>query len=70
MADPAAEAPRRSQPDPVCATCGAVPGPEEVDVARLTWTRTVEAGRETWTCVECSRRHLRSIEGKLDTAWW
>jgi hypothetical protein len=23
-----------------------------------------------WTCEACSRKHLRSIEGKLDTAWW
>jgi hypothetical protein len=51
-----------------CATCGAVPADE--GLARLTWARGVENGREVWTCDACSRRHLRSIEGKLDSAWW
>jgi len=23
-----------------------------------------------WTCPACSRRFLRSIEGKLDSQWW
>lgn len=52
----------------VCATCGAVPVDE--GLARLTWTRGVENGRDVWTCETCSRRHLRSIEGKLDSSWW
>jgi hypothetical protein len=52
----------------VCATCGAVPADE--GMARLTWTRGVENGRDVWTCETCSRRHLRSIEGKLDSSWW
>jgi hypothetical protein len=52
----------------VCGTCGAVPDDEAV--ARLTWTRGTENGRDVWTCDRCSRQHLRSIEGKLDSAWW
>jgi hypothetical protein len=60
MADP--ESP------PVCATCGAVATDEAV--ARLTWTRGTENGRDVWTCDRCSRQYLRSIEGKLDSAWW
>jgi len=28
------------------------------------------APRDVWTCDTCSRTHLRSIEGKLDSAWW
>ena len=52
----------------VCATCGAVAGDEAL--ARLTWARGVENGRDVWTCDTCSRRHLRSIEGKLDSSWW
>jgi hypothetical protein len=52
----------------VCATCGAVPADE--GLARLTWARGLENGREVWTCDTCSRRHLRSIEGKLDSSWW
>jgi hypothetical protein len=52
----------------VCTTCGAVP--EDEALARLTWTRGVENGRDVWTCDRCSRQHLRSIEGKLDSSWW
>ena len=36
-------------------------------LARLTWARGIENGHEVWTCDTCSRRHLRSIEGKLDS---
>lgn len=67
MADPA---------DPVeaslvCAVCGAAPADDRARaLARLTWTRGAEDGRDVWTCEACSRRHLRSIEGKLDSAWW
>jgi hypothetical protein len=52
----------------VCATCGTVAG--DAALAALAWTRGAENGREVWTCDRCSREHLRSIEGKLDTAWW
>jgi hypothetical protein len=56
---------------PVCGTCGAVPDDEEsAALARLTWTHGTENGREAWTCDACSRRYLRSIEGKLDSEWW
>lgn len=56
---------------PVCATCGATPpDADAAALARLTWSRGTESGREVWTCDACSRRHLRSIEGKLDSAWW
>ncbi len=60
--------PDNADPPVVCATCGAVP--EDATVARLTWSRGTENRREVWTCDACSRRHLRSIEGKLDSAWW
>ena len=53
---------------PVCAICGCVP--EDESAARLTWALGVEKGRPVWTCDRCSREHLRSIEGKLDSAWW
>ena len=52
----------------VCATCGRMPDDESA--ARLTWARGTENGRVVWTCERCSRQHLRSIEGKLDSAWW
>jgi hypothetical protein len=67
--------------DLVCTTCGATalggpdlpPGASAEDrlaVARLTWTRGTEHGDVVWTCERCSRAHLRSIEAKLDQAWW
>jgi hypothetical protein len=52
----------------VCATCGKT-GPAKGAVL-LTWVRGWENGRQVWTCETCSREHLRSIEGKLDTPWW
>ena len=63
--------PEARHPSPVCATCGAIPATAEAaDLARLTWSRGTENGRDVWTCDRCSREHLRSIEGKLDSAWW
>lgn len=59
---------RAPQPPPVCATCGTTAA--DPDLAAITWTRGTENGREVWTCDRCSREHLRSIEGKLDSAWW
>lgn len=53
---------------PVCATCGRIP--EDESAARLTWTLGLDKGRQVWTCDLCSREHLRSIEAKLDSAWW
>ena len=53
---------------PVCATCGRVA--DDPALAGVTWTRGTENGCEVWTCDRCSREHLRSIEGKLDSAWW
>ncbi len=43
---------------------------DAVAAARLTWTRGTERGKVVWTCDRCSRAHLRSIEAKLDQAWW
>jgi hypothetical protein len=54
----------------VCSSCGATPPVEEQAAARLTWSRGSEGGRTTWTCERCSRENIRSIEGKLDPAWW
>ena len=54
----------------VCAPGGGPPdGEDAVALARITWARGVENGRDTWTCQTCSRRFLRSIEGKLDSTW-
>ena len=67
--------------DPVCTTCGATAGADgggapgvsradRIALAQLTWTRSTEHGQVVWTCDACSREHLRSIEAKLDPAWW
>ncbi len=52
----------------ICVTCGTAP--TDPATARLSWARGVERGRVVWTCADCSRRHVRSIEGKLDSEWW
>ena len=52
----------------MCSTCGTIAG--DLALTAITWTRGTENGREVWTCDRCSREHLRSIEGKLDSAWW
>lgn len=54
----------------VCTSCGAIPPPDQEPAARLTWSRGTDAGLTSWTCDRCSRANLRSIEGKLDPAWW
>jgi len=54
----------------VCAACGVTPPESEQAAARISWTRSTEGGRTTWICERCSRQNVRSIEGKLDAAWW
>jgi hypothetical protein len=54
----------------VCSACGTTARPQEHAAARLTWSRSTDAGRTTWTCGSCSRDNLRSIESKLDPDWW
>jgi len=50
-----------------CDYCGRV---ETDDARTLTWTTAVEHGRRRTFCDECSRAHLRAMEGKLDSEWW
>ena len=50
-----------------CDYCGRT---ADSDVDRLAWTTSVEGGRTRWFCPACSRAHLRSIEGKLDSEYW
>jgi hypothetical protein len=45
-------------------------GRHEPEERALTWTVSVEGGTRRTYCPDCSREHLRSIEGKLDPAWW
>ncbi|WP_143448215.1 hypothetical protein [Kineosporia sp. A_224] len=51
----------------VCLTCGAA---APSDPPPLTWSAGTERGRRVWTCGACMRANIRSIEGKLDSAWW
>jgi hypothetical protein len=50
-----------------CDFCGAQ---AEGDTPPLTWVTSVEQGRPRVFCDRCSREHIRSIEGKLDSDWW
>ena len=45
-------------------------GRQAEDADTLSWTTSVENGRRRAYCEECSRAHLRAIEGKLDSEWW
>jgi hypothetical protein len=53
-----------------CSSCGTVSDPPDVELP-LGWMADLdERGRRSVVCPECTRRHCRSIEGKLDQAWW
>ncbi len=41
-----------------------------VDEKPLTWSMQVSARGTQWICESCTRDNVRSIEGKLDEAWW
>lgn len=49
-----------------CDSCGH----QAPETETLTWTTSVENGKRCCYCDECSRTHLRAMEGKLDSAWW
>ena len=58
-----------SEPEPavavtcaVCATPGEGPPP--------TWSSQTSERGTSWLCERCTRENLRSIEGRLDEAWW
>ncbi|WP_143074928.1 hypothetical protein [Streptomyces mangrovisoli] len=69
MTSPAGDSDNGGSAEPrplVCARCGIpAPGP-----APITWTCSVENGGRRYFCDRCSRDHLRSIEGRLDSSWW
>jgi hypothetical protein len=48
-----------------CALCGAV-----AERLPLGWSTSVERGRTVHHCDRCSRDHVRSMEAKLDPAYW
>lgn len=61
---------RVTEPEQLPRTCDWC-GRQETDLVRnLTWTTAVEDGRPRVYCDTCSRDHLRSMEGKLDSDLW
>jgi len=52
---------------PTCALCGQQAQTEELP---LTWVTSLENGRRLVYCDRCARENVRSIESKLDSAWW
>jgi len=45
-------------------------GRQATEAETLAWTTSVENGRRRSYCVDCSRTHLRAMEGKLDSEFW
>lgn len=65
----------------VCSLCGTTSGTDpgadvnarregEQDVVPLAWATSVENGSVHVYCPACARENLRSIEAKLDSAWF
>jgi hypothetical protein len=48
-----------------CAGCGAV-----VADRPPTWSFQRSRSGPQWLCATCTRDNVRSIEGRLDEAWW
>jgi hypothetical protein len=48
-----------------CAVCGT-----SLEERPATWSLQVSERGARWICERCTRDNLRSIEGKLDEAWW
>ncbi len=48
-----------------CTGCGTV-----VAERPVTWSLQVGPRGTQWLCERCTRDNLRSIEAKLDEAWW
>jgi len=57
----------------VCALCGTTLDADadgQSGLAALSWVASHERGRDLRYCPQCARDNLRSIEGKLDAAYW
>ena len=48
-----------------CSLCGATAGSPP-----LTWSASTGPRGTTWACDGCTRRHLRSMEARLDDEHW
>ncbi|MDT9688282.1 hypothetical protein Q5762_07920 [Streptomyces sp. P9(2023)] len=56
---------RKPEEPIVCARCG-----KTAETLPVTWTCSVENGSRHYICDSCARENIRSIEGRLDSAWW
>jgi len=54
----------------LASACTVCAGPSPSEPPPFTWSASMHDGRREWTCERCSRENIRSIEGKLDSAWW
>ncbi|MFF4097046.1 hypothetical protein ACFYYY_25230 [Streptomyces sp. NPDC001834] len=50
-----------------CALCGVS---ADSGTAPPTWLCSVENGIRQYICDTCTRKHIRAIESRLDSAWW
>lgn len=48
-----------------CAVCGTAAAEPPA-----TWSMEVTTRGPRWLCDRCTREHVRSIEARLDDAWW
>lgn len=56
-----------------CTLCGTTLDPdadEQSALTALSWVASHERGRDLRYCPQCARENLRSIESKLDVAYW
>jgi predicted RNA-binding Zn-ribbon protein involved in translation (DUF1610 family) len=51
-----------------CVVCGTV-ADSDADVP-LGWSMSTSDRGKVFTCPQCVRENVRSIEAKLDEAWW
>jgi len=56
------------QPGPGFSTCTGCRA--QVPERPLTWSLQKGQRGEQWLCEACTRLNVRSIEGRLDEAWW
>ncbi|HEV3360627.1 MAG TPA: hypothetical protein VG247_27745 [Pseudonocardiaceae bacterium] len=53
-----------------CSRCGKQRAADCSPVEALSWSSERDRGRLQWLCPECSRVHVRDIEGKLPAEYW
>jgi hypothetical protein len=53
-----------------CTRCGKPRAADCSPVEAMAWSFERERGVLRWLCPECSRAHVRDIEGKLPVEYW